>query len=232
VPPSHQQVWKPVSEEQLRSVGTVPQALLPNQRVRRDTPIEPVERPRDTNHDTMVPLATPAVVARSQQPTLSKRQRKQLAVMGAVLLVLSAVGMVLAQFQPALKGDAAVLPPMGTSLPNKARAQLRLLAAVDATRAYFLDHGTFEDVGLDDFEQHEPALTWKGQSHDVGSGDISVDVTGDARITLASQVESGVCAFARDVPTEARTETVIVLSTGCRAEHAPKSGWSRVDYFL
>jgi hypothetical protein len=117
-------------------------------------------------------------------------------------------------------------------VPNDVRAQLRLLAAVDATRAYFLDHGTFEEVRPKDLQEHESALSWKGPDRDAGRAQVSVDVTGDAEITLASEVETGVCAFARDIPTEARTEATIVHTSACRAEDAPESGWSRIDTLL
>jgi hypothetical protein len=230
--PAAPRLAQPVSEEQLRAVGTVPQSLLPNQRARRDAAPPREDAPPGGLRDTMMPVATPAVVIRSQAPKLNKRQKKRAGVLAGVLVGMCVVGVVGARFLPPAKGDAAVLAPMGASLPNDTRAQLRLLAAVDATREYFLDHGTYEDVTTKDLAKREAAFGWKGPKGDAGKADISVDVTGDAEITLASEVESGVCAFARDIPTEARTETTVVHTDQCRAEDAPESGWGRIDFLL
>jgi hypothetical protein len=178
----------------------------------------------------MLPRSTPALVARAQQPLLSQRQRARIGVIVAAVVALAIAGIVIGPVVDAdARGDASLLPPQAAVLPSEARAQFRLLAAVDATRAYFLDHGTFEELALTDLERHEPAIGWRDATDDAGPSEVSVDVTSDARITVASRVERGICAFARDVPTEARTETTLQRVSSCRAEDAPRLGWSRVD---
>jgi hypothetical protein len=178
----------------------------------------------------MLPSSTPALVARAQQPLLSHRQRARIGVIVAAVVALAIGSIVIGPSVDAdAHGDASLLSPQAAVLPNGARAQFRLLAGVDATRAYFLDHGTFEELALTDLERHEPAIGWRDATDDAGPSEVSVDVTSDARITLASRVERGVCAFARDVPTEARTETTLQRMSSCRAEDAPRLGWSRVD---
>jgi hypothetical protein len=55
------------------------------------------------------------------------------------------------------------------------------------------------------------------------SGEVSMRVTGSATLTLATPVDAGRCAFARDVASV--TQFAIVATRNCRAAAAPARGW-------
>jgi hypothetical protein len=54
-------------------------------------------------------------------------------------------------------------------------------------------------------------------------GEVSMRVTGSASVMLATPVEAGRCAFARDGASG--TQFAVVVMANCRAIAAPARGW-------
>jgi hypothetical protein len=179
----------------------------------------------------MLPRLSPAQqVARVERARAVEPAYGRMIAMGIALVALVVGSIVGARIVDGpTTGDGEALPAYASALSHTTRAKLRLHEGVDAARGYFLNHGTFESLRPRDLERRQPALSWVSAYDDARVGEISVDANGDTQIVLASEVADGLCAFARDIPIQARTEVVLRPGHRCRASQPPDTGWVPED---
>jgi hypothetical protein len=179
-----------------------------------------------TGSDNFTPRISPARLAEAQPTGLDRWTHGRMVAIGVAVVLLAIVGMALGRF---VGGSDTVMPPYAAVLPAETRADLRMAAATDALREYFLDHGTYRKIDPKAIGRVQPAIEWVGPHEDSTSGTVSVASSDDETMVIAVAVDDTKCSFERLVPTEGRIETQWTNELSCRAADPPGGTWSNVN---
>jgi hypothetical protein len=204
-----------------------PDTLLPGAMPRPDHLL-----PRATAAGRATESATgPAISARPHAPRSARRRVSTPAALAFArrhwhrLVVLTIIGAALTMsalaVRPVVFSGASSSNAPGVTADGRATALLRTV--LGGGYSLLAARHSYVDVSpsmLSARSHHVPVVA---ATTSARRGEVSMRVTGSATLTLATPVDAGRCAFARDVASV--TQFAVVATKDCRAAAAPARGW-------
>ena len=216
-PPRPPLVQQRVQPQHLASVAPADDTLVPRNGAAQLTP----------GPDTMLPPSRPEQATAGPSRRADRSWDVAAAVrVGIAVVVIAVLGFSAARVLDTASGTTTRTgPPYTSALPAVIRVNDTLKAAVRGTRTYFLAHGSYRTLTASRLRHDVGKVSWVSGRTAANWGEVSVRPEGETTIVLSSQVNSSLCAYARDDPIQSRTE--LAWDSGpCRASEAPTSGWS------
>jgi hypothetical protein len=116
--------------------------------------------------------------------------------------------------------------PASSSATQYARATGLLRTVVGGGRTLFASQHSFAGVSPAQLSAHSYKVPVVAATKNARVGQVSMQVTNAAVLTLATPADAQRCVFARDEPRASGTRFAIVRTADCRAAAAPAKGWS------
>jgi hypothetical protein len=110
-----------------------------------------------------------------------------------------------------------------TARDRRAKALLRDVA--DAARTLFMQEGTYARITTAAVETRARGIKIVAAGAVARSGAVSIRVSDQDTLILATPGAAKTCIFARDEPTKAQIGFVAVRGKPCAATKAPRAGW-------
>jgi hypothetical protein len=216
-PPRPPLVQQRVAPQPIPAVAPANDTLVPGS----------ITPPLTPGPDNMLPPLRPQHLAAGAARSAARSWDVAAAVrVGVAVVVVAVLGFSAARVLDRVSGTTARTgPAYASALPAVIRVNDTLETAVRGTRTYFLAHGSYRAVSAAKLGHDAGKVSWVSGHRPASWGEVSVQAAGETTVVLASQVSSGLCAYARDDPIQSRTE--LAWDSGpCRASEAPTSGWS------
>ncbi|MDQ1385176.1 MAG: hypothetical protein QOG65_2555 [Actinomycetota bacterium] len=143
------------------------------------------------------------------------------------LVVLTVIGVALTMSVLAVRpvlfagSSPSTAPVAGT--PADARAKALLRTALGGGRSLLAARHSYANITPSMLSARSYDVPVVAGSTSARVGEVSMRVAGSATLTLATAVDAGRCAFARD--SASGTRFAIVATASCRAIAAPARGW-------
>jgi hypothetical protein len=179
-------------------------------------------RTRDRPH----PLIAPPISPRARAGLVTRSPWRHVVVLVIVAVALTAS--VIAVWPVVFRANPSSSASNGT---GRARASGLLRTVVGGGRTLYAAHDSFSGISPATLSAHSYGVPIVASTTVARIGEVSMDASGRAELTLATPADATDCVFARDEPTPSIaasvTQTATVHTGECRASAAPARGWSR-----
>ncbi len=171
--------------------------------------------------DTLLPGRTPDNLFPRRRADPVRRRVIMVAAIVAVALAVSGWAAARVVFTSGSSGADAP----GTLSARDGRAKALLRDAADAARTVFMQEGTYARITTAAVEDRARGIKIVAAGTIARSGAVSMRVSDQDTLVLATPGAAKTCIFARDEPTRSQIAFAVARGGSCAATKAPRAGW-------